>query len=221
MILAARTGAWAKSGAKLPYDAEVEWIESTGTEFIDSGIIGTSAIEVRSKCALLYMTNGYSAMWGSRVGSRNNDFQVYYNNSSVGGTPYSIVLRTGSGQKEISASSLGIEGSLLDKTLDITAKSGTVIVNGITFPTPLFNFTTPHSILLFCEYSNNISANFGRFRYDSWSAKYDGMFVSDLIPVRFTNENGVFEGAMFDRVSGQLFRNQGTGAFVIGPDKTT
>ena len=42
----------------------------------------------------------------------------------------------------------------------------------------------------------------------------------DMIPVRFTNESGGSEGAMYDRVSGQLFRNQGTGAFIIGPDKT-
>lgn len=41
----------------------------------------------------------------------------------------------------------------------------------------------------------------------------------DMIPVRFTNENCVSEGAMYDRVSGKLFRNQGTGTFIIGPDK--
>ena len=44
--------------------------------------------------------------------------------------------------------------------------------------------------------------------------------VRDFIPVRFTNEKGVTEGAMYDKVSGTLFRNAGTGAFVIGPDKT-
>ena len=49
----------------------------------------------------------------------------------------------------------------------------------------------------------------------------DGSSVRDFIPVRFTNSLGVSEGAMYDRVSGQLFRNAGTGAFVIGPDKTT
>ena len=43
--------------------------------------------------------------------------------------------------------------------------------------------------------------------------------VRDFIPVRFTNENGVTEGAMYDRVSGALFRNAGTGAFTIGPNK--
>lgn len=41
-----------------------------------------------------------------------------------------------------------------------------------------------------------------------------------MIAVRFTNEQGVSEGAMYDRVSGQLFRNAGTGAFTIGPDKS-
>lgn len=40
----------------------------------------------------------------------------------------------------------------------------------------------------------------------------------DLVPVRFTNEKGQREGAMFDKISGQLFQNVGTGKFEIGPD---
>lgn len=40
-----------------------------------------------------------------------------------------------------------------------------------------------------------------------------------MVAVRFLNENNEWEGAMYDTVSGQLFRNQGTGAFGIGPDK--
>ena len=51
----------------------------------------------------------------------------------------------------------------------------------------------------------------------SLSVAGDGVF--DFIPVRFTNEQNQSEGAMYDRVSGQLFRNAGTGAFTIGPDK--
>ena len=47
-----------------------------------------------------------------------------------------------------------------------------------------------------------------------------GSVLLDAIPVRFTNENGVSEGAMYDRVSGSLFRNAGTSSFIIGPDKT-
>ena len=42
----------------------------------------------------------------------------------------------------------------------------------------------------------------------------NNILVRDLIPVRKGNI-----GYMYDRVSGQLFGNQGTGDFVIGPDK--
>lgn len=42
-----------------------------------------------------------------------------------------------------------------------------------------------------------------------------GELIQDLIPVR---KDGL--GYMYDSVSGQLFRNQGTGAFLYGPDKS-
>ena len=44
----------------------------------------------------------------------------------------------------------------------------------------------------------------------------NGEKVADIIAVR---KDGV--GYMYDRVSGQLFGNSGTGDFIIGPDKTT
>ena len=41
----------------------------------------------------------------------------------------------------------------------------------------------------------------------------DGVLVRDFIPVRVGQV-----GYMYDRVSGQLFGNAGTGAFIVGPD---
>lgn len=43
----------------------------------------------------------------------------------------------------------------------------------------------------------------------------NGVLVRDYIPVRVGQT-----GYLFDNVSKQLFGNAGTGAFVIGPDKT-
>ena len=40
----------------------------------------------------------------------------------------------------------------------------------------------------------------------------------DAIAVRFINENGVNEGALFDKVSKSLLRNSGSGYLEIGPD---
>jgi hypothetical protein len=41
------------------------------------------------------------------------------------------------------------------------------------------------------------------------------ILVRDFIPVRVGNV-----GYMYDKVSGQLFGNSGTGNFILGPDKT-
>lgn len=40
-----------------------------------------------------------------------------------------------------------------------------------------------------------------------------------FIPVRFINQNNEIKGALYDIVSNELFTNQGTGNFIIGPDK--
>ena len=42
--------------------------------------------------------------------------------------------------------------------------------------------------------------------------------MRDLFPIRFVNENGDDEGAMYDVINGELLRNQGSGSFTIGPD---
>ena len=69
-----------------------------------------------------------------------------------------------------------------------------------------------------CSYDNGDVNRLSKSRFYSFSAtdvNSDELAV-DLIPVR----KGTV-GYIYDRVSGQLFGNQGTGDFIIGPDKTT
>jgi hypothetical protein len=47
---------------------------------------------------------------------------------------------------------------------------------------------------------------------------HGGALARDYIPVRVGSGAGAV-GYLFDRVSGQLFGNAGTGDFTIGPDK--
>lgn len=44
-------------------------------------------------------------------------------------------------------------------------------------------------------------------RIHSFKVIDNGIAIIDLIPVRFMNDQGQTEGAMFDRVSGKLFKN--------------
>jgi hypothetical protein len=75
---------------------------------------------------------------------------------------------------------------------------------------PLYIFAVNSAgIPIIAPYS--VAEKIGGFKIEK-----NGVLVCDFIPVRIGTE-----GAMYDRVSGQLFRNAGTGAFTIGPDKTS
>lgn len=85
-------------------------------------------------------------------------------------------------------------------------------INGTSYSRTIYNGNAnQNNIRLF----GNLSQQISQFTlYD-----LNGAALIDLIPVRFMNETGQQEGAMYDKVSKQLFRNKGTGSFIIGPDK--
>ena len=47
----------------------------------------------------------------------------------------------------------------------------------------------------------------------------NGTLIRDLIPVR-VGSGSSFEGAMLDTVERKVYRNAGTGSFIIGPEAT-
>ena len=84
------------------------------------------------------------------------------------------------------------------------------------------NTTVEYSKPLFIFALNQLDGNrpngYNYMRLYSFSITRSGEKILDLTPVRFLNENNKWEGAMYDTVSDSLFRNQGTGSFIIGPD---
>lgn len=191
----------------------VEYLQSSGKQYIDTGVVGYKTTKVESHCALLNANSAYPAMWGARTGSRNNDFQIYYNTPTIGGNPSSIVLRTGNSDKSISTSDIGVN-TFIGTRLDIVAADGALSVNGYNFSTPAFsNFTTPHSILMFCEYTANSPVNFGSFVYWGMKMWQADSIVRSFLPVRVGTE-----GAMMDTLTRRIYRNAGTGAFTYGND---
>ena len=107
-------------------------------------------------------------------------------------------------------------------TLTIDAPNNTVSEDETSYSFMMSGLVPSISIWLFGRNSDFPSyIRFTKIRIYSCKIYQNGIIVSDFIPVRFINKRGETEGAMFDRVSGQLYRNAGTGAFIIGPDKTT
>ena len=204
MILGARTAAW--SGEKLSYDAEVEYIESTGTQYVETGVIPDSNTKISVTIAVTDTTEQFMGV----IDEKKNRFHF---------SSYSFGLFRGCiGQLQIG---IGPSDQLVH-TLTIDAPNNTVSKDETSYSFMMSGSIPSISIWLFGRNSDDQSLiRLIKIRIYSCQIYQNGILVSDFIPVRFTNENGVSEGAMYDRVSGQLFRNAGTGAFVIGQDKTT
>ena len=198
----------AATGTRLPYDAEVEYLQSNANGYIDTGKAVSDKTEVEFWFNADQSANTYIPIFGVYRRDGYLGCQISY-----GGGPSRILAWRGTSTK-----SIFIETKSLDQcTGVIELKNGQWGMNGTfkSFPSSMFQSTST-------AWFNRVNGigNFGAVRKFGYLKMWEnGTMVFNAIPVRFTNEQGVSEGAMYDRVSGQLFRNAGTGAFVIGPVK--
>ena len=193
MMLGARTAAW--SDKHLPYDAEIEFLESTGTQWI---ILPYNAFEYSNQ---LKTTIEYQL---TIIGRRQ-----------LSGSPASYVEHCSN------SGNVGMNGGVAD------LYRHTLVMNGYGSPRTTFDGVEFNTSFIKSKQTSYRFA-IGNLKSDSvsypcywklYTVKVDssnGELLNDLIPVRKGNV-----GYMYDKVSGQLFRNAGTGAFITGPDKTT
>lgn len=188
MLIGARTGAWS-SGAKLPYDAEVEYLESTGVQYIDTGVDISSYDTIKVDATVIAFL--------SRAGIFGSDGWL---SSFV--TNNSNELRWLPSFDKMSVARIWYIG----KRLNCFFTRNGMTINGVSY-------------VLSGDAGNTGSGNFMLFKGRNicsnvriYSFSIDEKL--NLIPVR---KDGV--GFMYDKVSGELFGNAGTGAFIIGPDK--
>ena len=198
----------ARRKPKLPYDEEVEYLESTGTQWIDTGII---ALADDSYDLDFWMDNLNNSQ--TLFGAANDTARYATVWVTIGGA-----IRFGGA----GIVSFDYKVWKIGDWNSLHSSYSTTILNGVSkvnsFPYPFKDTSSTQNILLFK--ANGMPQSIITIRINNLHWYRNGVLVRDMIPVRFTNEQGVSEGAMYDRVSGQLFRNAGTGAFTIGPDKT-
>ena len=209
MIIGARTAAW--SGKALPYDAEVEWLESNGEQYVLTNYTPRNIDRIIAKYVAYQVNYNGNSIFRSSIGYWNAD------------PNYWLFLKLQSDGYQIWAfnkyKSLGIVveyGSVSVCDLDLLNKKIAVYKEGSvpTYKTIIVGVESANQppIWLFPKEQKNSA----RTRIMKFESIRNGEKVADIIAVR---KDGV--GYMYDRVSGQLFGNSGTGDFIIGPDKTT
>ena len=205
--------------AGLPYDAEVEYLESTGTQWIDT-LIPMQTIRYSSSIELkgmfLSWTSGFPVIAG---GKRVDDFCLCGIHANID-TVYARV------NTKLVWRGWNNTPGLLNKIFNVSVSAGGSFVftlGDVSYPPIALDETLCTSSetgnLSLFSYEDCVRPTTGRI----YSVKVilQGETIYDAIPVRFTNSNGQSEGAMYDRVSRKLFRNAGTGSFTIGPDVAT
>lgn len=183
------------------YLTRIEYLESTGTQYVDTGIY--------SDATTIFSVDAQFTSWNTTspecFGSYNNRFAFGKINSTE--TTYKFIVQTRT------AISPSISLDTNRHVFVIDAPSGVAKID-----------TTSKSFLRSITRSSNPLWLFNRSgasapcnaRVFGCKIEQNGVLVRDFVPVRDGQT-----GYLYDRVSGQLFGNAGTSDFILGPDKTS
>jgi hypothetical protein len=198
-----------------PYDAEIEYLESTGTQYIDTGIPLFSDMQMTITFRLKGNANntsiiGSAVKEGYRVADRK---QMYLLTNYPYNNKWCIALAHNT------STGVGYTGTeLLDDFGTVIVHQNKLIVNGVEYSgVNVSPFFAGGNCFLFWSDGTHewLAQEKALIRLKRFLLKDSAnILVRDMIPVRVGNV-----GYLYDKVSGQLFGNQGTGSFVLGPDK--
>ena len=196
---------WGGSSPVLPYDAEIEYLASTGTQWIDTGYVpnGTDIV-IKGKFYLSNYSANYGRWFASYTDENSNAYRIIRNNNKNNSIFWTCGVKAGY------SPNITIAG--LNNLYTFEMSYGKLILNGTTYTTTLKQQGNNNvsTMRLFAPGSSGTTTS-GRFYF--FELLKNGVKILDLIPVR---KDGI--GYMYDKVSGQLLGNAGTGSFTIGPD---
>ena len=198
------------------YYCEVEYLESTGTQYIDTGYKMSAGKTMTFNGNIMYTQSngsanffyGYRSVNSAEYRGDMRAFFVYGTSAPPAGR---LAIRYGV-KTDNSTSTISF-----NQRYNISFDGTNLKVDGTTFIN-LSEAYTPanyqNMYLFWCNCTGYYSADVAKFsgRIYNWQIFEDGVLVRDMIPV--LDWNGV--ACMYDRVSGQLFYNAGTGDFTAG-----
>ena len=183
----------------------LEYIESTGTQWIDTGFIANNGMVLDAKVLPIDGTMIVGSIGPSNINPRYTRNIVTYTSNGVY-IPQKLDNYLG-GYADAGTSPAVIHFDTTGTKFYCTV-NGNVVVDTITSDT-LINQTTTVKIS-FSDYSSTTRS--GRYYYVKIKNS-NNTLVRDFIPVR--NHDGSV--GMYDKVSGAFFPNAGTGEFIAGP----
>lgn len=184
----------------LPYDSEVEYLQGDRKSYINTGMKASGILHIKT-----YLVDFFVSATGDwPFGGRNA-----YNNNA-----YGIFLASDTKKLTVAYNGNTIpfnEFSSYPSSCWVEMKSGSIKVGSKTHTFTAKTFTSPYNVILF-----GLNNGGSLIRSNSKIGKTfitDGTTTLDLIPVRVGTV-----GYMYDKLSGRLLGNDGSGTFILGKD---
>ena len=196
------------------YYTRVDYIESTGTQYIDTGVIANRNtgfdIDFISYNKISKISGEYGTLFGARKTYRDSGFQLTtYNNASLLGH---FLFGTNSSYEDIRYSA-GIVPSTRQK---ISFKNNILTLpdNSTTTVTD-YTFTTPSTLAIFALNQDGSIIEYSKTKLYNFKI-YDGdTLIRDFIPCYRNSDNEV---GLYDLVDNKFYTNAGTGKFEYNKD---
>lgn len=212
--------------AGLPYDAEVEYLQSTGNGGIFGQVINSDVLipgdctHVEYHAKFAFTASQKAVLCGHQTQTYGNPRTYLFYTSGAGGSTRQFYAGNPVGSVTVNLNE-EFEGRVIldSESNTIVVYRGTDIVILASTSGGFLNRDFPIHFFGGCH--GTALDDLASMKIWYFRIVHGNGIVRDFIPVRFTNEQNQSEGAMYDRVSRKLFRNAGTGAFTIGPDVAT
>jgi hypothetical protein len=200
---------YSADGGEVPIECGLVF---TGTEYINTGIVGSSNLRVMVDCIIESSPLGDTGMFGSRVAYGSNDFSFLSNSQSD-----NAILTSFSNYQTITHNK-----ALLGQRITIDKNKNVITITpgnySATSPVVSFSNTLP---MFLGSVNNNVISITRSFNGTMYSCQIYGndVLVRDFVPVQQGNtkysSTPAPSNCMWDKVTQQYFENVGTGNFGI------
>ncbi|MCQ2581010.1 MAG: hypothetical protein MJ164_02460 [Alphaproteobacteria bacterium] len=174
----------------------LEYIESTGTQYIDTGITVLDSDEVKLRACVT--VTGSVFMFSQGLSANNRAYQLA--NTSTGEVVFDI--------ENYNPYRVTSNVSAYNVFRDYHIKNKEFFVDGVSQGVSIGTLTSATETLKLMYNASSSAAQKNKYCYFQVEGKIN------LIPAKRISDNVV---GMYDTVSGQFFTNAGTGSFVAGP----
>lgn len=187
--------------------SRLEYIESTGTQYIDTGIKPTSNVDVMVDFRLTATSSEWVCVFGGRDASANNNTLALWHDNSV----FRFYRGLNNTQNSFAATV-----AALTKHCFVCEKN-VAYIDGTSTSVTDATFTGTNNIYLFSMNTAGTAGSFSKCLLYSCRIYDNGTLVRNFVPCK--DPSGVI--GLYDAVNDVFYRNAGTGTIIAGPEILT